>query len=535
MGVSGLAGTISAGATVTSTATASHTASAIASVSGAVIATEVSATAASECTTQLEGGDDTQNRRNSTCMTAEKKTALSGAGASDALASAGSGQNCGNREDTLDPALTGPSLGFNIPLSDADAGVRESRYMNQFVRNPVIYGGGIQGAKPHQEDAYFYWSSPSGKVIVGGVFDGHGGYNGKLASNTARSETLAFLEANRFGCEDWDEHDWKPRFEYLFARLHEAIRMRLLNDTSKPGEGRERDANGVVRTVTGEPIHGGTTASIVVQSIQPNGEVLLMGANVGDSTALYVNHTDSTFTFLTVDHGPENPDEYRRIMALPESQYPQKLLLVYDVSSIPRKYDCPRVFKPDGTKDMDILQNPWQRGLHPTNVRYEPAVYAVTPREVVRDSTCIAMTRALGDFYAHQYGLTYEPSITVKRVQPNQRLSIWIASDGVWDCWKYNDWARGCSALLSRYNGVTSPAYKSKAASAFEGATEDTFTMGIHPSGTLESSSSLLELSLGRARASFGESSYDDATLVSWQYPCEVASNSSQHQQQQHP
>ena len=55
-------------------------------------------------------------------------------------------------------------------------------------------------------------------------------------------------------------------------------------------------------------------------------------------------------------------------------------------------------------------------GLHPTNVRYEPAVYAVTPRQVVQDSTCIAMTRALGDFYAHQFGLTFEPDLRVQLV-----------------------------------------------------------------------------------------------------------------------
>jgi serine/threonine protein phosphatase PrpC len=76
-------------------------------------------------------------------------------------------------------------------------------------------------------------------------------------------------------------------------------------------------------------------------------------------------------------------------------------------------------------------------GLHPTNVRYEPAVYAVTPRSVAKDSTCIAMTRALGDFYAHQFGLTWVPSITTRRIAAGIDYSILLASDGIWDCWKY--------------------------------------------------------------------------------------------------
>ncbi len=62
--------------------------------------------------------------------------------------------------------------------------------------------------------------------------------------------------------------------------------------------------------------------------------------------------------------------------------------------------------------------------------------------------------RALGDFYAHQFGLTWEPSISIKRlsaadhhhandtsqvhnstfVSPQQTYTIVVASDGVWDC-----------------------------------------------------------------------------------------------------
>jgi hypothetical protein len=51
--------------------------------------------------------------------------------------------------------------------------------------------------------------------------------------------------------------------------------------------------------------------------------------------------------------------------------------------------------------DYALMLDVYDEGLRPTNVRYEPAVYAVSPPGVTKDGTCLAMTRALGDFYAH--------------------------------------------------------------------------------------------------------------------------------------
>jgi serine/threonine protein phosphatase PrpC len=211
-----------------------------------------------------------------------------------------------------------------------------------------------------------------------------------------------------------------------------------------------------VRNSAGDPIHGGSTATLVVMTKDANGAgANLITANVGDSTAFLVP-TRGTWDFLSVDHGPENQDEWQRVNRAssdPSSPcYDTKLLFVYDKTNVFRKYECPCVFQPDGTKDQQYVANPWGYGLHPTNVRYEPAVYAVTPRSVSKDSTCIAMTRALGDFYAHQFGLTHEPSISVKRIScadsgsedttqthsnsyatSEQAYTIFVASDGVWD------------------------------------------------------------------------------------------------------
>jgi len=290
-------------------------------------------------------------------------------------------------------------------------------------------------------------------------------------------------------CESWSVDRWRSALTELFAHLHNTIRTSFIanfgsatapppghafTNAKPPAEQRHIDARGIVRNAAGDPIHGGSTATLVVMVKDNNGEggASLITANVGDSTAFLVP-TRGTWDFLSVDHGPENQDEWARINigaggnvnaaagggssgsdgeVPPAAAYPTKLLFVYDKTNVFRKYECPCVFLPDGTKDQQFVANPWGAGLHPTNVRYEPAVYAVTPRSVSKDSTCIAMSRALGDFYAHQFGLTHVPSISVKRIScadsgsddttqahtnsyatEQQAYTIFVASDGVWD------------------------------------------------------------------------------------------------------
>lgn len=330
---------------------------------------------------------------------------------------------------------------------------------------------------------------------------------------------------------------WRTALPELFTHLHSTIRQCFIanfgsasapapgnsfTNSKPPAEQRHIDAKGIVRNANGDPIHGGSTATLVVMVKDQNGSgATLITANVGDSTAFLVP-TRGTWDFLSVDHGPENQDEWVRVNTCPNESaaYPTKLMFVYDKTNVFRKYECPSVFLPDGTKDQQYVANPWGYGLHPTNVRYEPAVYAVTPRSISKDSTCIAMvspppsmpsqralasththrqsqsrvgscsgsghtferwqhwarcmltslcccgwcgekkqTRALGDYYAHQFGLTHIPSVSVKRIScadsgsddttqahtnsyatSEQAYTIFVASDGVWD-WSVN--ARG--------------------------------------------------------------------------------------------
>ena len=55
---------------------------------------------------------------------------------------------------------------------------------------------------------------------------------------------------------------------------------------------------------------------------------------------------------------------------------------------------------------------------------------------------CIAVSRAIGNLGYVPFGMTHRPSISIPYTVPHtQRHCIFIASDGVWDVWKFEDLA----------------------------------------------------------------------------------------------
>lgn len=184
------------------------------------------------------------------------------------------------------------------------------------------------------------------------------------------------------------------------------------------------------------------------------------------------------------DHGPDSGDEFRRIDSLSPTEFPLKLLFVYDKANVFRKYECPLVFLEDGTKDPKFVENPWGNELRPTNVRYDPAVYAVTPHGVAMDVTCIAMTRSMGDFYAHQFGLSHEPDVSLRLLDPDLNYTIAIGTDGVWDCWRFDDFSDFVHQCNTQHLSIKD------------------FTEKV------------LNESIKRAIQNFGPTQYDDASMV---------------------
>ena len=57
-------------------------------------------------------------------------------------------------------------------------------------------------------------------------------------------------------------------------------------------------------------------------------------------------------------------------------------------------------------------------------------------------AVCFAMSRALGNFAKVPFGVTHQPSLAEPYVlQPDQRHCVFMASDGVWDVWQFDELA----------------------------------------------------------------------------------------------
>jgi len=370
---------------------------------------------------------------------------------------------------------------------------------------PTTQGGlvaahAIKGAKPHQEDSWLVFCSEDKTVTASCIYDGHGDINGMYASRKCIELSWKWLNEDWKKMLTYSDDEWRTILKDFFSKLHESIRnlfvMNERNNRQKAKASTDNicDGKGVVRKITGFPIHGGTTASFCIV-INTKEKRQCICANVGDSDALLLPvdqkllpDVQKNFLHLSVDHGPENTREYERIHKLPTSEYPKKLVFIYDKSSVYRKYECPRVFLESGpnagTKDPEYVTNPWGNDLRPTNVRYDPAVYAVTPQGVEKDITCIAMTRALGDFYGHQFGLTWVPDICIRPLDPKNEYLITVGSDGVWDCWKFSDF----SDLAIN-------------------------TLKSNPKKLLKATTTLVKSTVKRAKSLFGKRSYDDTSL----------------------
>lgn len=321
------------------------------------------------------------------------------------------------------------------------------------------------------------WRSASGKVNVAAVFDGHGGLDGAVAAQTAADVLQRTLSSHDPQCDDWSRKDWTSRFPDWFARMHNSIRDRMLTVPD-----RTVDAQGVVRDSDDECVHGGTTCTVTVQSSDALGHRFLVTANVGDSEA-YLIRTSGEHVLLSAEHKPTSQAEWLRVQGLP---LVRKMHFVYDTKSRDKA-----VFLADGTRDPKYVSDPWTNGLHPSNVRYEPGAYCVyrSPWGEPDVSTILAMTRSLGDFYAHCVGVTHVPSVSVTELADDDAEAIvCVASDGVWDVWQYAAFASAVSA--ARASG----------------------DLTVH---------GLLAESVVKAKASFGHN-HDDCTLVVLRVPPHV-------------
>ena len=69
------------------------------------------------------------------------------------------------------------------------------------------------------------------------------------------------------------------------------------------------------------------------------------------------------------------------------------------------------------------------------------------------------MHECAGDFYAHQFGLTHEPSVIVKVLSPTETEPCLIAvgSDGIWDCWRWEGFAEYILNMYTELSAAQPP------------------------------------------------------------------------------
>lgn len=407
-----------------------------------------------------------------------------------------------------------------------------------------VTGAQEKGGKQYQEDSYCTFCSPKREVVAAAIFDGHGGLNGRFASTRCAADAKEFFIENWEKCMDWDENEWRKQATDLFHHLNCRIRDELsrppiavnspvnviggkykghkgtvekwikshsqwgvklstgkkiraskemLQVDDADGTGLNIDDKGIVRKASGFPVHGGTTGTVCIcLNLKSKGQDVwrVITINSGDSDCILCPYDSEKltqqqkWTHLSTDHGPDSASEYMRISKLDSQEFPQKLLFIYDKAAVYRKYECPLVFREDGTKDPEYVKNPWGNNLRPTNVRYEPGVYAVTPEGVHQDITCIAMTRSLGDLYAHQFGLTWRPDVSINELRKDKGYLIAAASDGIWDCWKFEEFSDYANS-----------------------------THGQCKNDLEQTTKTVLDFTVKRAKQSFGVRAYDDASL----------------------
>jgi len=290
-------------------------------------------------------------------------------------------------------------------------------------QNPCdAFVGTIQGGKPKNEDNVYKFKSPDGAITAIAIFDGHGlSTFAVIASKVAAKIANVWFERFWKDMASWTQKQWTDGFTRLFEKIHtvmrdqfEKLERRKRMDSKVPLDGIV-DENGVVRHSDGNAVHGGTTASFAVVVRSDHGQSFVT-AHTGDSEILLVKESDESnpnFEIITTGHRVLNAAEFKRVQDLPDSQYPIKLEFVYHIHCIRDASLLPRVFLPNGRINTKITSNPTNYGLYPSNIRQEPATYAITPANA-RDKVRLANTKSLGDFYAHQYGLSHVPDVQVE-------------------------------------------------------------------------------------------------------------------------
>jgi len=371
----------------------------------------------------------------------------------------------------------------SIPIQTSEF-VSETLYNEDFLPTPrpsklsfrLGMATNIGGLKENQDDG-FIWKHKQSESLVFAVIDGHGEDHGKFSAQQIRLAMLEWLELNFFKVFESPGEAIRSLFSFAHEKLFKMFQtyLRFQGFETKVKNGYLLKSSGKSNWLN---VKGGATVSIVI--ILQNGSKMYT-ANLGDCTGilstngktlskqmlepLYAEHELEGLKFsnadlnekptnlleITWDHGPECPREFRRMRAQRSSEEDPRLpylTAIYDMEGR-IKIECPRVFSIDNDGNPSVTNN----GQIYKNVRREWASRVVTPANAdFQDG--LAVTRALGDFPMQSCGLTSVPDIFELKIDhffdetdaqcgksesKSHEIAgiIFIASDGIWDNWKY--------------------------------------------------------------------------------------------------
>jgi len=340
------------------------------------------------------------------------------------------------------------SLNSNVNISEKSTKPNPT-FKVQFGSYTEI-GGGHQN-----QDTFLIFSRPSEKLYFFAMIDGHGTELGSVAANSVRSCILDYMTHHFLEIKNNPVQTLNNIFILSHNSIKDAFKVELTR--RKCGFTETADGYLVKNGFFTVDITGGATCSIIVIV-----DDIIYIANVGDSSGvlfsnisclnqqrdvhhvydfgfpegekeLHTNNNSTNMLFLTTDHSPCNVDEIKRINKNPTEK---RVVLMYDQTNI--------IFDP-------FDKNATPSGGYYKNVRNEYGIIAMTPLSEP-NRIGLAMTRSLGDFKLNCYGISNLPEVRciklldimegVKHQKAHSSLMplcIVLATDGVWDNWKFED------------------------------------------------------------------------------------------------
>ncbi len=244
------------------------------------------------------------------------------------------------------------------------------------------------------QDRSKYWILNGGETRIFLVADGHGSKGEKFA------EACISVMNNFIETIDWTKDVLDDEFNTIFKEIDSFCKVNL------------------------NSILGGSTLSICLMRKDKD----IYVANVGDSDVIMFDNKNKTYNIMSADHSPTSIEEYKRI----SQEFSNTRFTYHPVNRFKQKVN---IFKQNDDGEYIFAEKPVGNVFY-KNVRQELATIICN---VTEPSSYITISRSIGDFkYKEKNGLISTPSISKYPVLEEGQFII-CASDGFWDCWKYEE------------------------------------------------------------------------------------------------